>query len=85
MELTVKDLITIFTLIGAIATATFKFSSIVNEMKNSLNTFTARMEEKMSHLEGAIQKIDKTDEKLDTLTQRVVKLETWHKKHTFVD
>ncbi len=78
----VKDLITIFTLISIVGGAGWKISSVLNSLKNTIDTFSARMEEKMLNMERHLQQQEKMEEKIDCLTQRVVKLETWIKKQT---
>tara|TARA_R110000824_G_scaffold133985_3_gene296843 strand:+ start:3444 stop:3698 length:255 start_codon:yes stop_codon:yes gene_type:complete len=82
MELQVKDLLTIFALISIVGGASWRLSGLINELKTTLSTFTARMEEKMSYLEKNLEQLDKAEEKIENLTQRVIKLETWQKKST---
>jgi hypothetical protein len=77
-----NGLITIFTLISIVGGAGWKISTVLNSLKNTIDIFSARMEEKMINVEKHLQQQEKLEDKIDCLTQRVVKLETWIKKQT---
>tara|TARA_R110000796_G_scaffold69117_5_gene157885 strand:+ start:2615 stop:2878 length:264 start_codon:yes stop_codon:yes gene_type:complete len=77
-----NGLITIFTLISIVGGAGWKISTVLNSLKNTIDIFSARMEEKMINVEKHLQQQEKLEDKIGCLTQRVVKLETWIKRQT---